>query len=136
MPIHKLRIKLNETLKPIFGKPLTNKHDGRVAIITKSSTDKIRSTKAVDKSKANGFSEAQHFEVAEHIKELYENANFLQSTIDKGGATNLQIHRYIIDIMLDSQPAKALITIKETLKGMYKGNKIYTIELEEVAKLN
>ncbi|MGX3046150.1 LPD3 domain-containing protein [Helicobacter sp. T3_23-1056] len=132
---HILRYELQKALKPIIAKPITNKNDGRVAILNKDGHKKIQSTKAISKSIENGFSEKQHFEVAKCLKELYENARLREITPDKNADKNIQIPRYEAHFMLDGQPAQAKITLKETMKGKYKGNRIYTIELESIAKL-
>ncbi|MGX2973417.1 LPD3 domain-containing protein, partial [Helicobacter sp. T3_23-1059] len=106
-----------------------------VAMISTKSIGKLNSEKATSESVKNGFSENQHFETAKNIKTLYENATLKESTPDKHGNKEVKIHRYIANFMLDGQPAQAKITLKETLNGIYKGNKIYTIELESIAKL-
>ena len=130
-----LRQEVEKILKPISMKPIVNKHDNRIAILNKDGRRKIQSSKAINKSVANGFSETQHFEVAKHLKELYENAKLREITPDKNTDKNIQMPRYEANFMLDGQHTQAKITLKETLKGMYKGNKIYTIELESIAKL-
>ena len=131
-----LRQELKRTLKPIIAKPIINKNDGRTAIISSKSIGKLSSSKAAYESIKNGFSEAQHFEAAKHIKTLYEHANFKGSSPDKYGNTEVKIHRYTADFLFDNKPAQAKITLKETTSGIYKGNKIYTIELESIAKLS
>ena len=133
---HLLRYELKQILKPITAKPIINKNDGRVAIISSKSIGKFNSAKAADESIKNGFSEAQHFEVAKHIKSLYEKAIFKESSPDKYGNSEVKIHRYTSGITLDGKPAQAKITLKETTGGIYKGNRIYTIELESIAKLS
>ncbi|MGX2972882.1 LPD3 domain-containing protein, partial [Helicobacter sp. T3_23-1059] len=106
-----------------------------VAILSKDGHKKIQSTKAISKSMTNGFNEKQHFEVAKRLKELYENARLREIAPDKNADKNIQIPRYEAYFTLDGQPAQAKITLKETMKGKYKGNRIYTIELESIAKL-
>ena len=133
---HLLRYELKQNLKSIISKPITNKNDGRIAVISAKSMGKLNSTKVADKSIKNGFSEAQHFEAAKHIKELYENSTLKHSSADKYGNSEVSIHRYATCLMIDNNLAQAKITIKETLNGIYKGNKIYTIELESIAKLS
>ena len=130
-----LRKELHKTLKPIFNKPLTNKHDGRVAYISSKKVGKIASKDAINTSLKNGFTQEQHFQAAKHLKELYENAYLREIQPDKQGEKNLQIPRYEAKFTLDGQVAIAKITLKETLTGLYKGNKIYTLELESVARL-
>ncbi|WP_160659298.1 hypothetical protein [Helicobacter saguini] len=47
----------------------------------------------------------------------------------------MQIPRYSINFKINNDEFQALITLKETLYGMNKGNKLYSIELEKVTKL-
>ena len=133
-PFH-LRQDLFNALKPVFNKPLTNKNDGRIAYISSKKLGKINSGKAANESVKNGFTEIQHFETAKHLKELYENATLRETTPDKDGNPNLQMHRYTANFTLDGEPAQAKITLKETKGGIYKGNRIYTIELESINKV-
>ena len=93
------------------------------------------SDKAIAKSVNNGLSQLEHIEAVKDIQELYTKSKYLESSKDKSGAENLIIHRYTADI---DNETKALITLKETIQGNTKGNKIYTLELEgleNVAKL-
>lgn len=129
-----MRKDLFNALKPVFNKPLTNKNDGRIAFISSKKVGKLGSKDALNTSEKNGFSEAQHFEVAKHLKELYENAHLREIQPDKKGEVNVQIPRYETKFSFGGQPAVVKITLKETLMGLYKGNKIYTIELESVSK--
>lgn len=130
-----LRSDALKTLKAIK-KPITNKHDGRVAIVNKAGRLKMISDEAVRESVKNGFTPAEHIEVAKHIQELYEEAKLREIKPDlKHGHTSLQIPRYEAMFDLNGLQAQVLITLKETLKGMYKGNRIYSIELESIARL-
>lgn len=127
---------LKKSLKPFASKPLINKNDGRVAYISIKKIDKFGSDAALKTSKDNGFSEAAHFEATKHLPELYENAKLREIQPDtKNGDPNVKIPRYEIAFTLDNEPAIAKITLKETLTGKFKGNKLYTIELESIAKL-
>lgn len=127
---------LRQTLKPFANKPLINKNDGRVAYISIKKIDKFGSDDALKTSKGNGFKEAQHFEVAKHLPELYENARLREIQPDtKHGDLNVKIPRYEITFELDDKVIVAKITLKETLTGKFKGNKLYTIELESIVKL-
>lgn len=132
-----LRKTLRDDLKPYVENhtPIINKTDGRVAFITQKGLGKLSSSKASEKSIQNGFSEAQHFEVVKNLKELYENAKFSDTMADKNGAKNLQIHHYTADFILDGESAQAKIMLKETIDEQNKGNRIYTLELESVARL-
>ncbi|MWV66970.1 hypothetical protein DCO58_04640 [Helicobacter saguini] len=49
--------------------------------------------------------------------------------------SKVQIPRYSINFKINNDEFQALITLKETLYGMNKGNKLYSIELEKVTKL-
>lgn len=134
---HFMRQDLLNTLKPFASKPLVNKHDGRVAYISEKKIGKFGSGTALDVSKRNGFSEAQHFEVAKHLPELYQNAHLREIQLDlKNGDLNVRMPRYEIAFTLDGNIVVAKITLKETLNGIFKGNKLYTIELESIVKLS
>ena len=134
---YQLREDLYDTLSKqgVLGKPITNKNDGRVAVVSRKKVGKLASTDAILESEKHNFNEAQHFEAAKHIEELYKNARLREIQPDRNGEENVLIPRYEVNFMLDGEPARAKITLKETLKGLYKGNKIYTIELESVEKL-
>lgn len=130
-----LRSDALKTLKTIR-KPITNKHDGRVAIVNKAGRLKMTSDEAVRESVKHGFTAAEHIEVAKHIQELYEEAKLREIQPDlKHGHTSVQIPRYEVMFDLNGLQVQALITLKETLKGIYKGNRIYSIELESIARL-
>ena len=125
----------NKLLSKIVGQDITNANDGRIAQVSKKNIAKMLSDKAIAKSVNNGFSELEHIEAVKDIQELYTKSKYLESSKDKSGAENLIIHRYTADI---DNETKALITLKETIQGNTKGNKIYTLELEgleNVAKL-
>ena len=132
-----LRPETLKALEKISNKPITNKNDGRVAYISRKGREKMTSDEAVLKSTKNkDFTAAQHMEIVKHIQKLYENAHLRNIDDDtKHGYKEIKMPRYKIDFILDGQPAQAKITLKETLKGLYKGNKIYTIELESVSKI-
>lgn len=132
-----LRPETLKALEKISNKPITNKNDGRVAYISRKGREKMTSDEAVLKSiKNKDFTAAQHMEIVKHIQKLYENAHLRNIDDDtKHGYKEIKMPRYKIDFILDGQPAQAKITLKETLKGLYKGNKIYTIELESVSKI-
>ena len=133
--IHTQREATKELLSKIVGQDITNANDGRIAQVSKKNIAKMLSDKAIAKSVNNGFSELEHIEAVKDIQELYAKSKYLESSKDKSGAENLIIHRYTADI---DNETKALITLKETIQGNTKGNKIYTLELEgleNVAKL-
>lgn len=71
------------------------------------------------------------------MPELYKNAKLRDIQPDlKHGDPNINIPRYEIAFTLDDEVVMAKITLKETISGVYKGNKIYTIELESIVKLS
>ena len=132
-----MRQEVRETLKPYAENhtPIINKNDGRTALITAKNINKLSSDRAAKESIDNGFNEQKHFAVANHLPKLYENAKFRDTMPDKNGYDNLQIHHYTADFVLDGEPAQAKITLKEVIDGQNAGNRIYTLELESVAKL-
>ncbi|ETD24792.1 LPD3 domain-containing protein [Helicobacter macacae] len=80
-------------------KPITNKHDGRVAIVNKAGRLKMTSDEAVRESVKHGFT------AAEHIQELYEEAKLREIQPDlKHGYTSVQIPRY--EVMFDLKACK------------------------------
>lgn len=109
---------------------------GRVASLPFGNIGKLSSDKAVAKSIANGFTEEEHYAVAAQVINLYRHSKLREIQPDiKHSDIKTQIPRYAIKISLGGQKAQALITLKETLQGIYKGNRLYSIELEEIAKL-
>lgn len=96
----------------------------------------MTSDEAVRESVKHGFTAAEHIEVAKHIQELYEEAKLREIQPDlKHGHTSVQIPRYEVMFDLNGSQVQALITLKETLKGVHKGNRIYSIELKSIARL-
>ena len=124
---HEQREQTKAILSPLINKPITNQNDGRVAQISRKNIAKMISDKAVAKSVANGFEPAEHFKAVQEVDKLYQKARLKETHKDfKGDSDNVLIHRY--DTKTDN--ANVLLTLKETLKGDYKGNKIYSLELE------
>ena len=107
-------------------------NDGRIAQVSKKNIAKMLSDKAISKSVNNGFSELEHIEAVKDIQELYTRARFIETHKDlKHNDPAIIIHRYKAEV--DSN-TEALITLKETIEGKYRGNKIYTLELEGLEK--
>lgn len=128
--IHKLRESTKQILHNIAGKNITNAHDGRIAQVSKKNIGKMVSDKAIAKSIANGFSAMEHFSAVNDIENLYKNAIFKETQKDsKSTNPNTLIHRYE---SVYNNEASALITLKESLDLNTKGNKIYSLELEEL----
>lgn len=127
-----LRQKLKENLKDKLG-TYTNKKTGIKARLSGDSINKMSSEKAVEKSKANGFSIDQHFEVANKIVELFENADLVETRPDKKASPDLKsIKRFDSDVKLNGGTnAIAHITVKESVEN---GHKIYSVEVMELNK--
>lgn len=128
------RSELLTILKPFLGK-IVNIQTGIEANLSKHSIDKMTSAKALEKSKANGFTLAEHFELAAKIKPLYESAILVAS---HGNLKNpddpnvVSIKRFISAAILQSgRKADVLITVKESIAN---GHRIYSIELDEINK--
>lgn len=126
----KLRADLKDNLKPLFGLH-KNKKTGIEANLSGKSVDKMSSDKAIEKSKANGFSVDEHFEVANKIVELYENADLVETSPDKKGSVNLlSIKRFDCNAKLSNgKEAIAHITVKESRQD---GHKIYSVEVMDL----
>ena len=126
--IHTQRETTKELLSKIVGQDIINANDGVVAQVSKKNISKMLSDKAIAKSVNNGFSELEHIEAVKDIQELYKKANFIKTHKDlKHNNPAIIIHRYKAKV---DKNTEALITLKETIDGKYKGNKIYTLELE------
>ncbi|MDE6958844.1 MAG: hypothetical protein K2O80_04775, partial [Helicobacter apodemus] len=131
--IYSLRESAKQTLSSIVGENIVNIHDGRIAQVSKRNIGKMVSDKAIAKSVANGFTAMEHFNAVNDIESLYKNAIFKETQKDnKSTNPNTLIHRY--ESVYDNQ-VSALITLKESLDPNTKGNKIYTLELEELKSL-
>ena len=125
---------LFEKLKPVLGK-ITNISTKIEANLSKKSLDKMTSAKALEKSKANGFTLDEHFELAEKIKPLYETAVLVsvhRNLKNPNDPNVVSIKRFISPAILKSgKKADVLITVKESIAN---GHKIYSIELDEINK--
>ena len=128
------RQELLNKLKPVFGK-IINISTGIEANLSKKSLDKMTSAKALEKSKANGFTLDEHFELAEKIKPLYESAILVAT---HGNLKNpndpnvVSMKRFVAaGILKSGKKADVLITVKESIAN---GHRIYSIELEEINK--
>lgn len=128
------RESLKSVLKTKINQPIINKNDSRLAMLPFKNIGKLGCDKAIQKSINNGFSLQEHFSVAENIILLYENAILKEVQYDvKNGFKDTQIPRYIINIKLGNKKALVLITLKETISGKYKGNKLYSVELKSLS---
>lgn len=133
-PIAQLRNKTKIILNGLLNQKITNKNDGRVAMISAQGRDKILSSEACKKSVNNGFSKEEHFSASEHIKELYENSAYIRSEPPQNNSADIKnYHRYVADLEVNQKPAQALLTLKELIKD---GNRIYSLELQEIRPLS
>jgi len=128
------RKELFSILKPFLG-VIVNIQTGIEANLSKHSIDKMTSAKALEKSKANGFTLAEHFELAAKIKPLYESAILV---VSHGNLKNpsdknvVSIKRFVsAGILQSGKKADVLITVKESISN---GHRIYSIELDEINK--
>ncbi|WP_077389222.1 hypothetical protein [Helicobacter bilis] len=131
-----LRQELKDTLLPILNKDIINEQTQAIAQISNKGLKKMMSDKAILKSITNGFTKEEHFAIAKDIENLYKRAKHIATQDDlKGNDTNLKIHRYSNEVVINEKPAKVLITAKEYLEN---GKKIYSVELDKIAsvKLN
>ena len=125
-----LRTDLKEALSPYLNKEIVNKATGITAQISTTGLNKIASTKAIDKSVANGFSRDEHFKVAQDLKTLFENATKKESYADKKQSNDVMaMHRFFAEIIINNKQAQAKMTLKESIEH---GNRIYSLELEEL----
>lgn len=127
----RLRDEFTENTKKYLDKDFSNKATGISARFSKESQKEIKSR--VDNSKENGFTIQEHFEVANQIKELFENATLEKEHADtKHGEKNVRIERFL------SQPVKlksgktvrACITVKHSLDK--NGRNIYSLEAMDI----
>ena len=127
----KLRDEFNKNTDKYLNTDFTNKSSGIKAAFTGKSQQELRSR--TDHTKKNGFTIQEHFEVANQIKELFENAHLIKEHDDvKHNDDNLKIERYLSrPILLKSgKKARACITVKHTLDK--DGRLVYSIEAMDI----
>lgn len=129
----KKRTELKETLKDYIGKDIRNKKSNTVAYLSNSSINKMGSEKAIEKTKANGFSVDDHFYAARNIVSLFQKADAPLVYKDKNGNPNIvSIKRFNSALTLQNgKAAIAYITVKELKIGRHK---MYSIEVMELKK--
>lgn len=132
--IERKRKETEENLKPKIGKYI-NDSTGIEANFSGASIDKMSSSKAIEKSKANGFTVDDHFEVVNNILQLWKVAKLVETRPDKNGSNNLlSIKRFDADTVLTSgKNAIAHITVKESVQH---GHKLYSVEVMEIEQKN
>ncbi|MGN0846068.1 MAG: hypothetical protein ACI4RA_01630 [Kiritimatiellia bacterium] len=124
-----------DALKALAGKDLVNRATGITAQVNAVQRNKIVSAKAIEKSKANGFTAKEHNAAASIIDRLWENAEMVESRGDvkNGGDKNIRsIKRFVSPVYLGDREGGAYITVKESVRD---GHRIYSIELEELKAL-
>ena len=120
----------NAELKKIQGEPIKNKETGIEAVVANTGRGKLLSNKAADKSIANGFTREQHNTAAANIKDLFERGKLFYEGSDKNAEKEVKsIKRFASLFAIDGVLAEADILVKETEQG---GNRIYTVELQEI----
>ncbi|WP_199764542.1 putative barnase/colicin E5 family endoribonuclease [Helicobacter bizzozeronii] len=131
--LKELREDLKQALSPILNQDIKNKETGVIARLSSTGLNKISSSKALEKSIANGFSKEEHFKVGAGIKSLFENATLKETYADKKASPDIKaMHRYFTRLNVNGKPAEAKITLKESVQ---KGHRIYSLELEELSPL-
>jgi len=104
--------------------------DGTKGYINKHSVDKMLSNISKYKNEETNITPAQHYAAVADIEYLFKNAiKFLIHPDKKGGGNVEAIHRYAAPLYSDNI---AYITVKTITE---EGNKIHSIELIEIGKL-
>ena len=129
-----LRKDIRTKLKGIKNQDIRNKNTNITAQISSTGINKISSKVAINKSIANGYSKEEHFAAGERIKELFENATLKSINEDKNKSKDIKaIYRFNTEFMINGKDTNALITAKENIVN---GNKIYSLELEELSPVS
>ncbi|MBQ3826476.1 MAG: hypothetical protein II811_10120, partial [Spirochaetaceae bacterium] len=127
----RLRDEFTENTNKYLDHSFKNNATGIEAKFSKESQKELKSR--TDNTKSNGFTLKEHFEVANQIKELFENAT-LENTHDdtKHGENNVKIERFLSkEITLKSgKKAQACITVKHSLDK--DGRIIYSLEAMDI----
>jgi len=106
-----------------------NEETGISARISSEQRNKIVSNEAIRKSGLNGYNARQHFAVAARISIVWKHATLVKARSDREGDGNVaSIKRFAAPLLLDSKPAVAYMTAKESVEH---GHRIYSLELRE-----
>lgn len=127
----KLRDEFNRNTSKYLNTDFRNKTTGISASFTGKSQKELRSRTI--NTKENGFTLQEHFEVANQIKELFENSELIKEHKDiKHNDENLRIERFLSQpIKLKSgKEARACITVKHTLN--VNGRLVYSLEAMDI----
>lgn len=129
-----LRKDIMAKLKGIKNQDIRNKNTNITAQISSTGINKISSKVAINKSIANGYTKEEHFAAGERIKELFENATLKSINEDKNKSKDIKaIYRFNTEFVINGKDTNALITVKENIVN---GNKIYSLELEELSPVS
>ena len=131
--VSKKRAELKECLQEYIGKDIRNEKSNIAAYLSNSSINKMSSEKAIEKTKANGFSIDDHFYAARNIVSLFQKADTPLIHADKNNSPDIvAIKRFNSHLVLENgKQAAAYITVKESKIGRHK---IYSIEVMELKK--
>lgn len=127
----KLRDEFNRNTNKYLNTDFRNKSTGINARFSNESQREIRSR--TNNTKENGFTLQEHFEVANQIKELFEDSELIKEHSDtKHNQTNVRIERFLSQpIKLKSgKEARACITVKHSLDR--NGHNIYSLEAMDI----
>ncbi|MEE3497821.1 MAG: hypothetical protein VZS12_01640 [Ruminococcus bromii] len=127
------------------GEPIKNKETGLEVYVVCGSKAEMPSPKAINKSKANGFTEQEHLNAVENIKTLFENANFVSEEPDRNldiSNAKLDVKRFAVEVEINGKKGFAVISVhhingnqgkKEIDESKNKHN-FYFVELKYLTK--
>ena len=127
----KLRDEFNRNTNKYLNTDFKNKSTGINARFSNESQKEIRSN--VYNSKMNGFTIQEHFEVANQIKELFENSELIKEHSDtKHNQPTVKMERFLSkSLKLKSgKEVRACITVKHSLDK--NGHNIYSLEAMDI----
>ena len=127
----KLREEFTQNTNKWVGTSFKNKSTGIEAVFSKTSQKEMRSR--TDLSKENGFTIQEHFEVANQVKELFENASLEKVHDDvKNNDPKLKIERYLSQKveLKNGKEVQAIITVKHSTDK--DGRHLYSIEAVDI----
>ena len=127
----KLRDEFNRNTSKYLNTDFKNKATGINARFSNESQREIRSN--IYNSKMNGFTIQEHFEVANQIKELFEDSELVKEHSDtKHNQPNVKMERFLSKpLKLKSgKEVRACITVKHSLDK--NGHNIYSLETMDI----
>ena len=126
-----LREKFNSITNEYLGTKFVNKKTGIQAEFSTTSQKELRSR--LENSKRNGFTIQEHFELANKIKELFENASLEKKHKDnKNNDENVNIERFLSEpvVLSTGKKVQACITVKHILNK--DGHYVYSLETMDI----